>query len=154
MADFTIDSTDRKILHALRDNGRISLADLAEHVGLSGTPCRRRLKSLEDCGMIAGYTAQIDRKVAGFGITVFISVELERQEGDQIVEFQKTVSKFDEIVTGSLMTGSQDFLLEVVVESLEEYELFLQQKLLKVPGIRIVRSRFALRKFISRDRIP
>jgi Lrp/AsnC family leucine-responsive transcriptional regulator len=132
----------------------MSLAELADHVGLSATPCRRRLKSLEDCGLISNYTARIDRKAAGFGITVFISVELERQEGDQIAQFQKSVSEFEEIVTGSLMTGSQDFLLEVVVESLEDYEIFLQQKLLKVAGVRIVRSRFALRKFISRDRIP
>ena len=151
---FTMDDTDRKILRALRKNGRMPLAELADIVGLSGTPCRRRLKSLEECGLISDYSARIDRKVAGFGITVFISVELEHQEGDQIAQFQNSVSEFDEIVTGNLMTGSQDFLLEVVVESLEEYERFLQKKLLKVAGVRVVRSRFALRKFISRDRIP
>ncbi len=151
---FTTDSIDRKLIRALRDDGRMSLADLAQHVGLSPTPCKRRLTRLEESGLISGYTAKIDRKVAGFGITAFVSVELEQQQGDGILEFQKKVSHFEEVVTGSLMTGSQDFLLEVVVESLEEYENFLQMKLLKVGSIRAVRTRFALRKFVDRPRIP
>lgn len=104
--------------------------------------------------MISGYMARIDRKVAGFGITAFVSVELERQDGDEIAEFQKKVSRFDEVITGTLMTGAQDFLLEIAVGSLEEFEIFLQTKLLRISGIRAVRSRFALRKFIDRARIP
>lgn len=151
---FTTDTIDRKILAALRDDGRMSLVDLAEKVGLSATPCKRRLARLEESGLISGYTARIDRKVAGFGITAFISVELERQASEDLESFQRRVAHFEEVVTGSLMTGSQDFLLEVVVESLEEYELFLQTKLLRIPGIRAVRTRFALRRFVDRSRIP
>lgn len=150
----TLDAIDRKILAALHRDGRMSLADLSDHVGLSATPCKRRLARLEDSGLIAGYGARIDRHAAGFGITVFVSVELERQETEALSRFQTAVRGFDEVVTGTLMTGSQDFLLEVAVASLEDYERFLQSRLLRLPGIRAVRSRFALRKFIDRARIP
>lgn len=154
MVKLTTDEIDRRILQTLQKDGRISVVDLAEKVGLSPTPCNRRVRKLEEVGLISGYAARIDHKVAGFGITAFVSVELERQQGEDIRRFQEQVSRFDEVVTGSLMTGTQDFLLEVVVESLEEFELFLQSKLMKVPGIRAVRSRFALRKFVNRSRIP
>ncbi|MEY8800124.1 Lrp/AsnC family transcriptional regulator [Leisingera sp. XS_AS12] len=154
MAKISTDEVDREILRALRDDGRMSLVQLAARVGLSQTPCKRRLQRLEESGLISGYMARIDRKAAGFGITAFVSVELERQDGDEIAEFQKKVSRFDEVITGTLMTGAQDFLLEIVVGSLEEFEIFLQTKLLRISGIRAVRSRFALRKFIDRARIP
>ncbi len=130
------------------------LVELAERVGLSATPCKRRVARLEDCGLIAGYSARIDRKTAGFPITAFVSVELERQDAEKLAEFQRQVALFDEVVTGTLMTGAQDFLLEVAVESLEEFETFLQTRLMRLPGLRVVRSRFALRQFISRARIP
>lgn len=149
----TIDAVDRQILSALSKDGRMSLSELAEHVGLSATPCKRRLTKLEDSGIISGYAAVIDHKASGFGITVFVSVELERQKGEELILFEKRVMQFDEVVTGTLMTGSQDFLLEVVVESLEAYEVFLQTKLLQFDGVRSVRSRFALRKFVKRSRV-
>lgn len=154
MVVFATDSVDREILRVLRDDGRIPLVQLAARVGLSQTPCKRRLQRLEESGLISGYNARIDRKVAGFGITAFVSVELERQDADEIASFQKKIARFEEVVTGTLMTGAQDFLLEIVVESLEEFEAFLQTKLLRISGIRVVRSRFALRKFIDRARIP
>ncbi|MEO1796242.1 MAG: Lrp/AsnC family transcriptional regulator [Pseudomonadota bacterium] len=150
----TTDDTDRAILHALSEDGRISLVQLAEKVGLSPTPCKRRLDRLEKSGLIAGYVARIDRRVAGFGITALVSVELERQDGESVDRFQRDVARFEEVVTGTLITGGQDFLLEVVVESLEEFEVFLQTRLTKVPGIRAIRSRFALKKFIDRARLP
>lgn len=150
----TIDTIDRKILKTLQSDGRISLAHLSEKIGLSATPCKRRLMLLEDSGVIAGYEARINHKACGFGLTALISVELERQDSEELLRFQREISKFEEIVTGTLLTGSQDFMLEIVVESLEEYESFLQTKLLRVSGIRAVRSRFALRRFINRSRIP
>jgi Lrp/AsnC family transcriptional regulator, leucine-responsive regulatory protein len=142
------------MLRALCEDGRMSVVQLADHVGLSPTPCKRRLQRLEESGLISGYGASIDRKTAGFGITAFVSVELERQDTEEIQKFQNQVALFEEVVTGSLMTGAQDFLLEVAVESLEEFETFLQAKLMKVAGVRVVRSRFALRKFIDRARLP
>lgn len=150
----TTDRVDREIIRALEEDGRMSLVQLADKVGLSATPCKRRLARLEESGLISGYSARIDRKVAGFGITAFVSVELERQDTAKIAEFQQKVAHFEEVVTGTLMTGAQDFLLEVAVESLEEFETFLQTKLMRLPGLRVVRSRFALRKFINRTRVP
>lgn len=132
----------------------MSVVQLADQVGLSPTPCKRRLQRLEESGLISGYSASIDRKTAGFGITAFVSVELDRQDTEEIQKFQNQVALFEEVVTGSLMTGAQDFLLEVAVESLEEFETFLQARLMKVDGVRVVRSRFALRKFIDRARLP
>lgn len=150
----TLDETDRRILRALARDGRMALSQLAETVGLSPTPCKRRLGELERKGLIAGYEARIDRKASGFGVTAFVSVEMERQDSEELARFQREVSYFEEVVTGTLMTGSQDFLLEVAVEGLEEYERFLQNKLLRLGGIRAVRSRFALRKFVDRSRLP
>jgi len=154
LAKYAADRLDRAILRALREDGRMSLVQLSERVGLSATPVKRRLRQLEDSGLIEGYVARIDRKAAGFGITAFVSVELEKQDAEAVASFQRKVARFEEVVTGSLMTGAQDFLLEVVVESLEEFETFLQTKLMRVEGLRAVRSRFALRKFIDRARIP
>ncbi|MEL7012053.1 MAG: Lrp/AsnC family transcriptional regulator [Pseudomonadota bacterium] len=151
---FTTDKIDRDIIRALQEDGRMALVQLAERVGLSPTPCKRRLDRLEQSGLIAGYTVQIDRKAAGFPITALVSVELERQDAEKVAEFQRQVALFDEVITGNLMTGSHDFLLEVAVESLEEFESFLQTKLMRLPGLRVVRSRFALRQFINRSRIP
>lgn len=154
MAISSIDSLDRKILKVLCTDGRISIVDLAERVGLSPTPCRRRVTRLEDEGVIAAYRAQIDHRAAGLGITAYVSVELERQSEKEITAFQKRIAHFDEVVTASLMTGSQDFLLEVVVETLEAYERFHQSKLMSIAGIRAVRTRFALKRFLDRARLP
>lgn len=149
-----IDHIDREIIRALQDNGRMSLVDLSDRIGLSATPCKRRVERLEASGLIAGYSARIDHKKAGFTITAFVTVELERQDAESVAAFETKVALFEEVVTGTLMTGSQDFMLEIVVESLEEFEGFLQTKLLRLPGLRAVRSRFALRKFLNRARIP
>ncbi|MEM9437952.1 MAG: Lrp/AsnC family transcriptional regulator [Pseudomonadota bacterium] len=150
----TTDEIDRAILRALREDGRMSLVHLADRVGLSPTPCKRRVQRLEESGIISSYVARIDRKAAGYDITVFVSVELERQDAEEVNRFQTEVARFEEVVTGTLITGGQDFLLEVVVGSLEEFETFLQTRLLKIKGIRAVRSRFALKKFIERARLP
>lgn len=150
----TIDELDRKILRILCNNGRASIVQLSEETGLSQTPCKKRLHRLEEMGLISGYGAMIDRAACGFGITAFVNVELESHKAEDILGFQKDIAHFEEIVTAALMTGGQDFLLEVVVASLEEYEHFLQTRLAQVRNIRNMRSRFALKKFIERSRIP
>lgn len=150
----TIDQIDRRILSILMKNARIPIVELAEQVGLSATPCRKRIARLEEAGIIARYAAVIDPEKAGFPVTAFVSVELERQEAEALELFERRVMGFEEVVQGFLMTGSQDFLLRVVVEDLPGFERFLQDKLTRVPGIRSVRSRFALRQFVWRNRLP
>lgn len=152
--NMTIDSIDRRILDALMKNGRIPVVELAEQVGLSPTPCRKRIAKLEESGVIARYGAVVDAEKAGYPITAFVSVELERQGADVLALFERRVLEFEEVVQGFLMTGNQDFLLRVVVEDLHAFERFLQDKLTRVPGIRSVRSRFALRQFVWRNRLP
>jgi len=149
-----IDQLDRRILGVLLVEGRIPIVDLAERVGLSPTPCRKRVANLEQSGVISRYGAVIDADEAGFPVTAFVSVELERQDAEALEQFQRQVAEFEEVVQGFLMTGSQDFLLRVIVEDLHAFERFLQDKLTKIPGIRSVRSRFALRQFVWRSRLP
>lgn len=149
-----MDDIDRRILSVLIRDGRIPIVELADEVGLSPTPCRKRIAQMEDAGVISRYSAIIDPEQAGYPITTFVSVELERQQAEGLAEFERKVMDFEEVVQGFLMTGSQDFLLRVVVEDLHAYERFLQDKLTRVPGIRSVRSRFALRQFVSRNRLP
>ena len=150
----TIDHIDRRILGVLLLEGRIPIVDLAERVGLSPTPCRKRVANLEQSGVISRYGAVIDADEAGYPVTAFVSVELERQDAEALSQFQTQVAEFEEVVQGFLMTGSQDFLLRVIVEDLHAFERFLQDKLTKIQGIRSVRSRFALKQFIWRSRLP
>lgn len=149
-----MDHIDRRILAVLLKEGRIPVVELAERVGLSPTPCRKRIAAMERAGVIARYGAVIDHEKAGYPITAFVSVELERQEAETLALFERRVADFEEVVQGFLMTGSQDFLLRVVVEDLHAFERFLQDKLTRIPGIRSVRSRFALRQFVWRNRLP
>ena len=150
----TIDHIDRRILGVLLLEGRIPIVDLAERVGLSPTPCRKRVANLEQSGVISRYGAVIDADEAGYPVTAFVSVELERQDAEALSQFQTQVAEVEEVVQGFLMTGSQDFLLRVIVEDLHAFERFLQDKLTKIQGIRSVRSRFALKQFIWRSRLP
>ncbi|MFV0359380.1 Lrp/AsnC family transcriptional regulator [Tropicimonas sp.] len=149
-----MDKIDRRILETLVGNGRLPVIEIAEKVGLSATPCRKRIARMEDDGLIVRYSAVIDPEKAGYPITAFVSVELERQDAESLALFEQRVSGFEEVVQGFLMTGSQDFLLRVVVEDLHAFERFLQDRLTRIPGIRSVRSRFALRQFVGRSRLP
>lgn len=149
-----MDDIDRRILSILMKDGRIPIVELAELVGLSPTPCRKRIAKLEETGVIARYSAIIDPEKAGYPITVFVSVELETQQAEGLALFERKVMDFEEVVQGFLMTGSQDFLLRIVVEDLHAFERFLQDKLTRISGVRSVRSRFALRQFVWRNRLP
>lgn len=149
-----MDHIDRQILNILQNDGRIPIVELADKVGLSPTPCRKRIASMEAAGVIARYGAVIDHEKAGYPITAFVSVELDRQEAQSLALFERRVMDFEEVVQGFLMTGSQDFLLRIVVEDLHAFERFLQDKLTRIQGIRSVRSRFALRQFVWRNRLP
>lgn len=149
-----LDKIDLKILNVIQSEGRIRTVELAERVGLSPTPCARRLKQLEEGSVITGYRAMVDQAKLGFPITVFVSVELERKSAEDLQTFERTVRQFEEVVQGFIMTGSQDFMLRVVAEDLLSFEQFLQEKLARVPGIRTTRSRFALRSIIPDGRLP
>ncbi|MFT6657256.1 Lrp/AsnC family transcriptional regulator [Maritalea sp.] len=149
-----LDALDKKIVAILQQEGRIRTIDLAERIGLSPTPCARRIVRLEEEGVITGYTATINQDKMGLPISIFVSVELENQGAEALQRFEKDVVSFEEVMECFIMTGSQDFLMRVVAADLASYERFLQEKLTRVPGIRMIRSRFALRRIVKRNRLP
>jgi Lrp/AsnC family leucine-responsive transcriptional regulator len=139
-----MDAIDRKILSELQRDGRMSNVELAERVNLSPSPCLRRLRRLEDGGLIAGYRAVLDRRKVGLGLTVFLEVKVERHSSKTAATLEKAFGGMDEVVACHIVSGQADFLLEVVVADLEAYERFLLDTLLDVPGVSDVRSNFAI----------
>ena len=150
----TMDSIDRKIVRVLQADGRIKLSDLAEQVGLSPTPCARRLDRLQETGVITGYAAQVDAEKLGLPVTIFISVELAAQDRAAIDAFERAIARCEEVMECYLMTGSRDILLRVVAADLGAFDAFLENRLMQIPGIRNLRSNFALRTMIKRDALP
>lgn len=149
-----LDSTDRKILTLLQDDGRMSLADLAEKVGLSPSPCLRRMRNLEKAGIIARYVAVLDQKAVGLPVSVFISIKLASQKQDALDRFSKTISRWPEVLECYLMTGPRDYWLRVVVPDLAAYERFLKQKLTRVDGVASIESSFALEQVKYTNMLP
>lgn len=149
-----LDAVDRRMLAVLQAEGRITNQDLAERVGLSPTPCLRRLKRLEDSGVITGYAAQVDPKAYGLPFSVFVSVRLLQQMRDQIAEFERAVESWEEVTECYLMTGSQDYLLRVQTDGIEGYERFLKQKVTQLRCIQSVQSNFALATIKRRTALP
>ena len=141
-----IDGIDSKILKALQRNGRLSQLELAEEVGLSPTPCARRVKKLETEGYIRGYTALIDEEKLGFGFSIFVSVRLDKQIDDRLLSFEQAVSRYPEVVDCWLMTGGFDYLLRVAVSDLHDFERFLTRKLTKIEGVASIESSIPLRR--------
>jgi Lrp/AsnC family leucine-responsive transcriptional regulator len=145
MPNFTFDAIDRKILNVLQENGRLTNVELADKVGLSPSPTLRRVKILEDAGVIRGYRAILDRPRVNLGLTLFINISVEGREDIENSDFVRTVTALKEVVSCHLVSGESDFLLEVVVPDLPAYDNFLVKTLLKVPGIKAIRSNFVIR---------
>ncbi|TCT12521.1 AsnC family transcriptional regulator [Tepidamorphus gemmatus] len=139
-----IDAIDRRIIRELQADGRITNQALAERVGLSPSPCLRRLRRLEEAGVIRGYTALIDQEAYGLPINVFASVKLTRQTEDALAEFDAAVKRWDEVLDCFLMTGTRDYLLRIAVDSLEAYERFLRTRLTRLACVGSIESSFAL----------
>lgn len=141
-----LDSFDIQILRALRSDGRLSVQNLSELIGLSPTPTARRLKRLEETGIIKGYSALIDEVALGYTVTVFVSVQLDRQVDDALASFEAAIDAFPEVVDCWLMTGNRDYMMRVVTADLREFEHFLVQQLTKVPGVSTIESSIPLRR--------
>jgi Lrp/AsnC family leucine-responsive transcriptional regulator len=139
-----LDAIDRRILSALQTDSRITMAELADKVGLSVSPCHRRVKLLEQRGVITRYMALVDQKSLGLHVSVFISIKLQRQKEEDLNRFAKAISKWDEVLECYLMTGNRDYLLRVVAADLSAYEAFLKNKLTRLDGIASIESSFAL----------
>ena len=130
-----LDAIDRKILSLLQSDSRMTMQELADKVGLSVSPCHRRVKLLEERGVITRYIATVDQKSLGLHVSVFISIKLARQKEEDLNRFAKAISKWDEVLECYLMTGNRDYLLRVVAADLSSYEAFLKNKLTRLDGI-------------------
>ena len=149
-----LDAIDRRILEHLQDNTRISNVDLAARVGISASPCWRRVRELEESGVISNYATLIDAASVGLMVSVFVNVSLERQVERELEVFQNAIRERPEVMECYLMTGEADFLLRVVVPDLMAYERFLMDHLTRVPGIASIRSSFALKQVKYRTALP
>ena len=150
----TLDAVDLKILALLQVDGRISINDLASKVGLSPSPCLRRVRILEKSGVIARYVAVLDQRAAGLPVSVFISVKLEKQKEDLLDKFAKTIARWPGVLECYLMTGPRDYWLRVVVPDLAAYERFLKTKLTRLEGIASIESSFALEQVKYTNVLP
>ena len=138
-----MDAIDHLIIRELQRDGRLTNQDLAERVNLSPSPCLRRVRILEEEGIIRGYAALVDQRLYGLPLTAFVRIRLDRRAKDIVQNFEDRVATTDEIQDCYLMTGDADYLLRVVVESLEAYETFVRSKLHDLPGIASIETSFA-----------
>ena len=148
------DKKDLGILEILQEQARISNSDLAQRVGLSPSPCWRRVKALEDAGVIQQYVALVSAKSVGLPINVFATVTLEKQIEKALEVFEKAVAERPEVMECYLMTGTSDYLLRVVTKDLADYERFLKHHLTRIPAIASIQSSFTLKQVIYRAALP
>lgn len=144
MPEFKLDDIDRRIVQILQADGRISVQELAGKVGLSPSPCARRVRLLEEAGIIEGYVAIVSQEKLGLPVSVFASIKLERQREEELDRFAAAVSRWPEVADCYLMTGQRDYLLRIIVSDLAAYERFLKDKLTRLDNVASIESSFAL----------
>lgn len=154
MTRIKLDAYDRRILTALQRDGRLTNVQLADEIGLSASPCLRRVRNLEETGVIRGYQARLDPDEVGLGLTVFVGVKVERHHEEEAEAFRQAVLALPEVISAFLVSGESDFLLHVVVPDLRGYERFLTATLLKLPGVSDIRSNFAIQTVKSTAPLP
>lgn len=149
-----LDALDHRMLAELQLDGRITNFELSEKVGLSPSPCLRRLKQLEADGVITRYVALVDPEALGLGVTAFVRVRLDQQDDRHLARFEQAIADFPEVMECYLMTGEADYQLRVLVASLGAFEDFLRFKLTRITGVAQVTSSFALRPVVYRTALP
>ena len=149
-----LDTIDSRIVAALQSNGRLSNVELADKVGLSPSPCLRRVKRLEREGYIEGYRAALRRERVGLGFSVFVGVKIDGHANERALAFEKAVVEMPEVVACHLVSGEADYLLEIVVPDLVDYQRFLVGKLLNLPIVREVRSNIAIQTLKAGAPLP
>jgi Lrp/AsnC family transcriptional regulator, leucine-responsive regulatory protein len=154
MPGIEIDRTDCKILALLQEEARLPNVELAQSVGLSPSPCLRRVRLLEEGGVIRRYVTLLDPATVGLPVSVFVQVTLERQVETALQGFEEAVGKHPEVMECYLMTGDADYLLRVVAPDLESYQRFLLDHLTRIPGVASIKSSFALKQVVYRTALP
>ena len=150
-----LDKIDKNILKLMQSNAKISNLELADQVGLSPTPCSRRVKRLEESGLIDGHVTLLNAKALGLDLIAIISISMDRHTPDRFEAFEKAVTAMPEVMECSIVTGqSADFLLKVVVKDMAHYEKFLLGQLTRISGVSGVHSSFVLRQVVSKTVLP
>ena len=150
-----IDSYDRRILEVLQHDGRISNQDLAERIGLSPSPCLRRVRALEEAGVIAGYRAVLDAKALGLSLLALIHISMDRHTPERFANFEDRVGALPEVLECLLITGQDaDYQLKVIVRDMEAYQALLLNKITRIEGVSGVHSSFVMRRVIDTTALP
>ena len=148
----SLDKIDRQILALLRENARMSNLELAESVNLSPTPCARRVKQLEDAGIITGYSVTTDPRKLGYQLSVYIAISMDKHTAERFSNFEKKLREFPEVVSCSIVTGrSEDYLIKALVKDMAHYEEFLLHRLNRIEGIAQVHTSFELRQVFEKS---
>ena len=151
---YSLDKIDKEILAILSNNARISNLELAERVNLSPTPCARRVKQLEDAGVIIGYRLMTDPRHMGYQLSVYIAISMDRHTAERFSNFEQKLKEFPEVVSCSIVTGrSEDYLIKALVRDMAHYGEFLLHRLNRIEGISQVHTSFELREVFSRSPI-
>lgn len=148
----SLDKIDRQILALLRENARMSNLELAESVNLSPTPCARRVKQLEDAGVITGYSVTTDPRKLGYQLSVYIAISMDKHTAERFSNFENKLREFPEVVSCSIVTGrSEDYLIKALVKDMAHYEEFLLHRLNRIEGIAQVHTSFELRQVFEKS---
>jgi len=154
MPKVDLDAIDRRIVAELQSDGRLSNVDLADRIGLSPSPCLRRVKRLEQDGYIEGYRAALRRDRVGLRFSVFVGVKIDGHANERASAVEKAVGEMPEVVSCHLVSGEADYFLEVVVPDIDEYQHFLIGKLLNMPIVREVKSNIAIQTLKAGGPLP
>lgn len=150
-----LDKIDRQILQELQKNARISNLELAERVNLSPTPCARRVKQLEQAGIVVDHVTVLDREKLGLKLTAMVSVTMDRHTADRFEKFEQSASLLPEVMECYVVTGQDsDFLIKVLIRDMRHYEEFLLRRLTKLEGVSGVHTSFVLRQPINKTELP
>lgn len=150
-----LDRIDKRILEELQKNGRLSNLELADKIGLSASPCLRRVKQLEEAGLINGYVSLLNASKLGLKLMALVQISMDRHTPDRFEHFEAAVKTYPQILECILITGqSADYQLKVLVKDMEEYQDFLLNQLTRIAGVTDVHSSFVLRQVVSTTALP
>lgn len=150
-----LDRYDRQILDVLQQDGRISNQDLADRIGLSPSPCLRRVRTLEEAGLITGYRAFLDAKKLGLSLMALIGISMDQHTPERFANLESSIAEIPEVLECLLITGQQsDYQLKVVVRDMDAYQDLLLNKITRITGVTGVHTSFVLRKVVDRSNLP
>lgn len=149
-----MDKFDRRIASLLARDGKLTIVEIADRIGLSPSACTRRVQALERQGIITGYRALLDPRKLGLGVSIFVEITLERQNADTLRAFETALLKSPNVLSCHLMSGSSDYLVQIVAEDLTGFERLHAEFLGRLPGVSRIESKFSMREVANRAVLP